>query len=93
MTPEQLSAYILMEKIHPPPQKSTLIRRGVALEAVSICELGIYSVYLSSIDTNGEENIRINDYAGYLLRVKAEDVKEGGVAAGFSVLSSVHLQD
>jgi glutathione synthase len=30
---------------------------------------------------------------GWLLRMKAEDVDEGGVAAGFSVLDSVLLVD
>jgi glutathione synthase len=95
MSPEELSAYILMEKIFPPSQESTLIRRGVALEAVSVCELGIYSVYLSSFNrqSHGEESTHLNAYSGYLLRVKADHVTEGGVAAGFSVLSSVQLQN
>jgi glutathione synthase len=95
MSAEELSAYILMEKILPPSQRSTLIRRGVALEALSVCELGIYSVYLSSTNHHSqpEEVTHMNSYSGYLLRVKAEDVSEGGVAAGFSVLSSVHLQN
>jgi glutathione synthase len=92
MTDEDLSAYILMEKIFPPPQQSTFIRRGVVTEASSVCELGIYSVFLSS-EGKDEQLIHVNDYGGYLLRVKAETVTEGGVAAGYSVLSSVNLQD
>jgi glutathione synthase len=106
MTGDELSAYILMEKIFPPPQPSTFIRRGVVTEAMSVCELGIYSVFLfsearqqqqseDSAETNNQpiSQIHLNDYSGYLLRVKAESVTEGGVAAGYSVLSSVHLQN
>jgi glutathione synthase len=53
-----------------------------------VCELGIYGLYLSYCNDGGEEVVQSNCYSGYLLRVKAEDVTEGGVAAGYSVLSS-----
>lgn len=101
MSPSELTAYIAMEKIFPPSQPSTLIRRQVVTEVTSVCELGIYSVYLSSSNNsndnqnnnnNNADIEHINSYAGYLLRVKGEHVTEGGVAAGYSVLSSVQLQ-
>lgn len=94
MSPSELTAYIAMEKIHPSSQQSTLIRRNVITEVTSVCELGIYSVYLSSRDMSSNTDIEvINCYAGYLLRVKGEHVTEGGVAAGYSVLSSLQLQN
>ena len=94
MSSDELTAYIAMEKIHPPSQPSTLIRRYAVTEVTSVCELGIYSVYLHSTDPiNHTETEHINEYAGYLLRVKGEHVTEGGVAAGYSVLSSVQLQN
>jgi len=46
----------------------------------------MYGVYLSD---NGV--VRINEYAGYLLRVKPQNSDEGGVAAGFAVLGSPSL--
>lgn len=54
----------------------------------------MYSVYLvddaDSRDT--DEAVPVMDTcAGYLLRVKPEKENEGGVAAGFAVLSSPYL--
>lgn len=33
----------------------------------------------------------MSEYAGYLLRTKAEGVDEGGVATGYSVLNTIVL--
>ena len=53
----------------------------------SLCELGIYSTYLG----DGEGHCYVNQYAGYLLRVKPSSADEGGVAAGFAVLGTPSL--
>ena len=45
---------------------------------------------LSSLafDTGDGRQVLLNDQAGHLLRAKLADVDEGGVCAGFAVLSS-----
>lgn len=93
---KQLSAYILMEKIHAPVQTAILVRNGIPNEVDSICELGIYGIYLgrsfNSEDSGKVKTLElINDYGGYLLRVKPGSADEGGVAAGYSVLSCPYL--
>ena len=88
MNETERNAYILMERIFPPSKLSTLVRNGKANVADCLCELGIYGTFLK---INGEDNIEsiiINRAAGYLLRVKPSNVNEGGVAAGFAVLST-----
>jgi hypothetical protein len=63
------------------------------LQANCVCELGIFGVILTDgtfVNANDEVSLNPNFrnlYAGYLLRVKPADVDEGGVAAGFAVLS------
>jgi glutathione synthase len=51
---------------------------------MSLCELGIFGTFI-----NGP--LAINKSAGYLLRVKPTEADEGGVAAGYAVLSSPNL--
>ena len=55
----------------------------------SISEIGTYGVYLGDCSSVP----LINEYAGYLVRTKPEDVDEGGVATGYSVLNSMILSD
>ena len=132
MSREELKAFILMERIFPPSQTATLVREGSLLNDVTLCELGVYGVYLSdksgvfsasslhqlasqfcqsssaasssaasssssssSIVTSSETvsdeaalPATYNKYAGFLLRVKPANSDEGGVAAGYSVLSA-----
>jgi Eukaryotic glutathione synthase, ATP binding domain len=70
-----------------------------------LCELGIYGIFLCDSDANAESPSAstpadtsstvsapyINRYGGYLLRVKPAVSDEGGVAAGYAVLSSPDL--
>ncbi len=51
---------------------------------------GIYSTYLGK---GGDYLPIVNDFAGLLVRTKMEGVNEGGVAAGYSSLSSMILID
>ncbi len=51
---------------------------------------GIYSTYLGK---GGDNSPVINDFAGLLVRTKMKGVNEGGVAAGYSSLSSMIMTD
>jgi len=46
---EGLAAYILMQRIRPPPQRSILVRRGAWAEADSLSELGVYGTFLRKV--------------------------------------------
>lgn len=91
-----LSGYVLMQRIFPLPQKTAFLRAGALQILPSISELGVYGTYLSygacPQETTNEEKVLCNAYGGYLLRTKPEGVDEGGVASGYSVLSSVILE-
>jgi len=65
--------------------------------------LGIFGVYVavskgsnsSNNDSNNDSNNikeEMNEYGGYLLRVKPAESDEGGVAAGYAVLSCPALE-
>mmetsp|Transcript_32771 Transcript_32771/g.51459 ORF Transcript_32771/g.51459 Transcript_32771/m.51459 type:complete len:401 (+) Transcript_32771:2-1204(+) len=82
-SPQELQEFVLMERFFPRAQEAVLVREGEAVTGPAVSELGIYSTLLAEGDT-----VLLNDYAGYLLRTKLEDVKEGGVATGYAVLSS-----
>ena len=60
-----------------------LMRQGELDGGGCTCELGVYGVVL----TDGKQEL-CNEAAGHLLRVKLDGVDEGGVCAGFAVLSS-----
>jgi glutathione synthase len=76
-----------MQRIFPKAQTTAFLRKGELLILPSISELGVYGVFLG----DGSSKPLLNSCAGYLLRTKPDGVDEGGVAAGFSVLSSVIL--
>ncbi|KFV83167.1 Glutathione synthetase, partial [Struthio camelus australis] len=85
-SPERTS-YILMDKIKPQPSKNYLLRAHSPLK-VSECisELGIFGVYVRQ----GKEMV-MNKSAGHLLRTKAVEHADGGVAAGVAVLDTPYL--
>jgi glutathione synthase len=83
---EGLGAFILMQRIRPALNRALFMRAGVAAPADALCELGVYSVFLS---VRGQA-VR-NEAVGHLLRTKTADSNEGGVAAGFAVLDSPML--
>lgn len=82
--------WILMELIHPPTNAKNIALRsdGEVLEGHVISELGVYGTILW--DQKGG-NVLHNEEGGHLLRTKAKDVNEGGVASGFSSLDSIVL--
>lgn len=50
---EGLAAYILMQRIVPPPQRTVFVRNGDWMEEESLSELGIYGTYLRVDDKVG----------------------------------------
>ncbi|KAM4692330.1 glutathione synthetase [Rhinophrynus dorsalis] len=81
------TSYILMDKIRPQPIKNCLLKAGGSLQ-VSECisELGIFGVYVR----HGEQLVH-NERVGHLLRTKATEHADGGVAAGVAVLDNPYL--
>ena len=84
------AAWIAMDLIRPPRGVGGyLVRSGAGkVGARVISELGVFGWALF-----GEGRKVREELAGWLVRTKAEDVNEGSVAAGFSVLDSVLLVD
>lgn len=80
---EERQAYILMDRIRPPPSESYMVRNGEVSKVPVVSELGVYGTWVSE-----GEKVHLNDYGGLLLRTKASSSDEGGVAAGFAVLDS-----
>ncbi len=88
MSPEQLSAYILMQRIRPAITASTpILRNGKQSEIESVSELGIYGYILAS----NYEVLR-NETCGWLLRTKPVECDEGGLITGYSVLDCPKLK-
>lgn len=83
MSAQERASYILMQRIVPPTHAVPLMRDGALDGGACISELGIYGVFLG----DGRQ-VLLNKQTGHLLRTKLADVDEGGVCAGFAVLSS-----
>ncbi|KAJ1569334.1 Glutathione synthetase, partial [Nowakowskiella sp. JEL0078] len=86
LTVSERNAFILMDLIVPPAQENIMVRNGLLIKSPVVSELGIYGLWLS----DGKQ-VYLNETAGYLLRTKASEAQEGGVAAGFAVLDSPNL--
>ncbi|KAJ2808598.1 Glutathione synthetase [Coemansia guatemalensis] len=84
MTMEERRGHILMELIRAPGFDSMLLRNGQLVPAEVVSELGIYGIWVS----NSKGDVVVNRHGGHLLRTKASNVHEGGVAAGFAVIDS-----
>ncbi|KAI3643247.1 hypothetical protein MP228_012802 [Amoeboaphelidium protococcarum] len=89
MSRSERSGYILMQMIQPPPYRNVLLKDGELMERDVVCELGVYGIFIKS---GGADNkIHLNQAGGHLLRTKASDSNEGGVAAGFAVIDNPTL--
>jgi len=88
LSDKEKEGYILMDRIRPEVQNSTIVRDGKAEDFKVISELGIYGIYLS----NANDKTVINEQGGYLLRTKSSSSNEGGVASGYCCLNSPYLQ-
>ncbi|CAK5085222.1 unnamed protein product [Meloidogyne enterolobii] len=90
---EMRASHILMQRIRPLIVKNCLIRpfdddNFKKLHNV-VSELGIYG---SLIGIGGkEEEVKLNSVGGHILRTKLENVNEGGIAVGASVVDSPFL--
>lgn len=77
-----------MERIYPECAKNYLVREGVVHEEE--CVVSEFSLY-GGLIMNGKEVVG-NEVGGALVRTKAATCDEGGIASGFSVLSSLYLK-
>ncbi|CEG46252.1 glutathione synthetase [Plasmopara halstedii] len=84
MSSTELESYILMKRIFPKEVAAVLVRNNVTSSGPTISELGMFITSL--FDSEGKEIL--NKHAGHLLRTKLSSTNEGGVATGFSVVSS-----
>lgn len=88
MSPDQLAAYILMQRIRPTITPNTrILRDGQESVINAVSELGNYGYILAR---NGD--IIANEACGWLLRTKPVESDEGGLLAGYSVLDVPQLQ-
>ncbi|TPX63011.1 glutathione synthase [Powellomyces hirtus] len=83
MSVTERNAYILMDMIRPPQLINIMVRHGALIKGEVVSELGIYGLWLSDKGV-----VHLNENGGHLLRTKAANSNEGGVAAGFAVLDS-----
>ncbi|XP_070796039.1 glutathione synthetase isoform X2 [Pituophis catenifer annectens] len=81
------TSYILMDKIKALPTLNYLLRAHCPLK-ISECvsELGIFGVYIR----HGQKFV-MNKHVGHLLRTKAMEHADGGVAAGVAVLDTPYV--
>lgn len=86
MSEQERKAYILMERIQSPAERSILVVDRVAEETDTVSEVGRYAACF-----HDGEKIRFNRDIGYLVRTKAADQNEGGVCAGYACLNSLCL--
>lgn len=84
MTRDQRSAFILMQRIFPRAEAAVLVRGGAPTTGPAVSELGVYSTYLRA----HSGRVLLNRATGHLVRTKLLGTDEGGVNAGFAVLSS-----
>ena len=89
MTADELTSFILMDRIVPPTFSTAIMRDGVLHEGVEgVYEMGVFAALLSDGD-----DVALNVACGQLLRTKSSLVEDGGVAAGVAVLDSPYLVD
>ena len=76
------------KRLWPRPAPALLVRGGALVRAEAVWELGVYGVFLADAAAPPLAPPLLNEAAGTLLRTKAAESDEGGVAAGFAVLDS-----
>ena len=87
LSADELSAYILMQRIRPAITPETpILKNGVESRIDAISELGIYGYILASND-----KVLANETCGWLLRTKPVECDEGGLITGYSVLDCPSL--
>ena len=74
----------LMQRIFPRAEPAVLVRGAAPTAGPAVSELGVYSTYLRA----HSGRVLLNRATGHLVRTKLLGTDEGGVNAGFAVLSS-----
>lgn len=88
---KERTAWILMERIHPPVITGYIVRPGGSNPpslSEMVSELGIFGVVIGD-----SQKIYVNKEVGHMLRTKLSSANEGGVAAGLGALDSPYLID
>eukprot|EP00048_Salpingoeca_helianthica_P000329 m.40850 g.40850 ORF g.40850 m.40850 type:complete len:485 (+) comp10404_c0_seq3:23-1477(+) len=89
MSPTELTAHILMEKIQSTPIPALFLSpHGEPSVAPASVELGFYGTLLSTGDA-----VLVNASAGHMMRTKHANIDEAGVIAGFGCLDAPLLVD
>jgi len=92
LPPDELSQYVLMERMMPSPSPALVIDASATAESGNIvpivleqavCELGLFSYYLPHSNSN--------ETCGHLIRTKDRETREGGVNTGFAFLDTLYL--
>ena len=78
------SALIPTQRIFPRAEAAVLVRGAAPTTGPAVSELGVYSTYLRA----HSGRVLLNRATGHLVRTKLLGTDEGGVNAGFAVLSS-----
>ena len=73
-----------MQRIFPRAEPAVLVRGAAPTAGPAVSELGVYSTYLRA----HSGRVLLNRATGHLVRTKLLGTDEGGVNAGFAVLSS-----
>jgi len=90
---DELSTYIIMERINPPTIKAWMLRNGAINTCQSLSEIGIYSCLFMKTSPDSFPEMVQNRNMGTLLRTKGSHSNEGGVNAGFAVIDSPFFVD
>lgn len=81
---EERRPFILMERIAPVTHTALLVKEGVAEETLCVSEIGRFGLLLAH---GGEELLNVD--AGYLVRTKPRELREGGITAGYGFLNNL----
>jgi hypothetical protein len=84
----ELLSSIIMERIYPPQHESLVLRENKLYAVKCVSEFSVYGAIISD-----DKAILLNKSFGFLVRTKAEDVNEGGIAAGYSAIDLPFLTD
>jgi hypothetical protein len=84
----ELTNSIIMERIFPPQHEGLVLRENKISVANCVSEFSVYGAIISD-----EKSILLNKNFGFLIRTKAENVNEGGIATGFSAVDLPYLID
>jgi glutathione synthase len=88
MDSEERKKYILMEKITTKPVQNILMNGLQNIKVNCIYEVSQYGII--AIDNN---QLVKSDSCGFLIRIKPEDVNEGGIMAGVGSICSWIIED